>query len=200
MTGKIIIRTKAFLASTLLLIAGLACSAELREVVVERNDNHYQLNSSAWFNVSQDALYAVLTNHDLFTEFTSAIAESRNVEPDEEGRPRFYSRMEGCVLLWCKSFIRNGHLLLQPKVEIIAISDPEQSDFALSRERWQLVPEGEGTLLIYEFEMEPDFWVPPVVGPYFIVRSLRAGGEKAIDRIEALALNGSLALSEIPER
>ena len=189
MTGKKTHWSKALLASTLLVLAGTAGSAELREVEVERDDDHYQLNSSAWFNVSQDALYAVLTNHDLFTKFTSAIAESRNVPPDEEGRPRFYSRMEGCVLLWCKSFVRNGHLLLQPKVEIVAISDPEQSDFALSRERWQLIPEGEGTLLVYEFEMVPDFWVPPVVGPYFIVRALRAGGERAIDRIEALALD-----------
>lgn len=189
MIGERTLWSKALLASTLLALAGAVTSAELREVEVERDDNHYQLNSSAWFNVSQDALYAVLTNHDLFTKFTSAIAESRNVPPDEEGRPRFYSRMEGCVLLWCKSFVRNGHLLLQPKAEIIAISDPEQSDFALSRERWQLVPEGEGTLLIYEFEMVPDFWVPPVIGPYFIVRSLREGGERAIDRIEALALS-----------
>jgi hypothetical protein len=168
--------------------SGIARSAELREVQVERDDDHYQLNSSAWFNVSQDALYAVLTNHDLFTKFTSAIAESRNVEPDDQGRPQFYSRMEGCVLLWCKSFDRNGYLLLQPKTEIIAISNPDNSDFRLSEERWELIPEGDGTLLVYQFKMVPDFWVPPVIGPYFIVRSLRAGGEKAIDRIEALAL------------
>ena len=173
---------------------GVAQSAELRDVQVERDDDHYKLNSSAWFDASPDALYAVLTNHDLFTKFTSAIAESRNLKPDKEGRPRFFSRMEGCVLLWCKSFVRNGHLLLEPKTEIIAISNPDESDFKLSRERWELIPEGEGTLMIYEFEMIPDFWVPPVIGPYFIVRSLRAGGEKAIDRIEALALDEVLAL------
>jgi hypothetical protein len=172
----------------MLVASGIAQSAELREVQVERDEDHYQLNSTAWFNVSQDALYAVLTNHDLFTKFTSAIAESRNVEPDAEGRPQFYSRMEGCVLLWCKSFDRNGYLLLEPKTEIIAISYPDKSDFRLSEERWELIPEGDGTLLVYQFEMVPDFWVPPVIGPYFIVRSLRAGGEKAIDRIEALAL------------
>ena len=176
----------------LLVISGVAQSAELREVQVERDDDHYELNSSAWFNVSPDALYAVLTNYDLFTKFTSAIAESRNIEPDEKGRPQFFSRMEGCVLLWCKSFVRNGYLLLEPKTEIIAMSNPDESDFRLSRERWELIPEGDGTLLVYEFEMIPDFWVPPVLGPYFIMRSLRAGAEKAIDRIELLALNESV--------
>jgi hypothetical protein len=170
------------------MISGLTFSAELRDVVVEREDNHYELNSEAWFDVSPESLYDVLSNYDLFTKFTSAIVESRNVESDEEGRPRFYSRMEGCVLLWCKSFIRNGHLLLQENSEIVAISNPDESDFTLSRERWHLVPEGDGTLLIYEFEMEPDFWVPPVIGPFFIVRALRAGAERAINRIEALAV------------
>lgn len=188
MTRSSFLQTATLLVPALLGFSAFVCSAELRDVVVDRDEDHYQLNSSAWFDVSPDALYAVLTNHDLFKKFTSAIAESRNVEPDEEGRPQFHSRMEGCVLLWCQSFVRNGHLLLEPKTEIIAISNPDESDFKLSRERWQLVPEGGGTLLIYEFEMIPDFWVPPVIGPYFIVRSLRVGGEKAIDRIEALAV------------
>jgi ribosome-associated toxin RatA of RatAB toxin-antitoxin module len=181
-------RANVLLSVTLISLSGIACSAELRDVVVEREDNHYELRSEALFDVSPESLYDVLSNYDLFTKFTSAIVESRNVEADEEGRPRFYSRMEGCVMLWCKSFIRNGHLLLKPKTEIIAISNPDESDFTLSKERWELVPEGEGTVLIYEFEMEPDFWVPPVIGPYLIMRALRAGAERAINRIEALAV------------
>jgi hypothetical protein len=96
--------------------------------------------------------------------------------------------MEGCVLLWCKSFVRIGHLTLQPTSEIVANAHPDKSDFKRSRERWQLIPEGDGTLLVYEFEMVPDFWVPPIIGPFYMKRALKSGGEKAVDRIEALAL------------
>jgi hypothetical protein len=130
----------------------------------------------------------LLIDYEKFEKFTSAIVESSNVEPDEKGRPGFYARMEGCVLLFCKSFIRNGYLLLTPMTEIVAIADPEESDFKYSRERWQLIPEGEGTLMIYDFEMEPAFWVPPVIGPFFIQRTLRRGANRAVDRIERLAL------------
>ncbi len=45
-----------------------------------------------------------------------------------------------------------------------------------------------GTVLIYSFDMVPDFWVPPVIGPYFIKRALQAGGERAAVNIEALAI------------
>ena len=69
----------------------------------------------------------------------------------------------------------------------MAISIPEESDFKFSRESWQLIEYEDGTLLIYDFEMEPDFWVPPVVGPFVIQRALRDGAERAVDRIEKLA-------------
>ena len=167
--------------------AGLA-GAELRHVTVDRNEDLYRLQSVTWFGASREALYRVLTDYDRFDKFTSAIVESRNVDPDDEGRPQFFTRMEGCVLLFCKSFIRNGHLELDPHVEIVAIVDPERSDFKRSRERWLLIPDDEGTVLVYEFEMVPDFWVPPVIGPYYIMKALKAGGEKAVNRIEALAI------------
>ena len=95
--------------------------------------------------------------------------------------------MEGCILFYCKNFVRNGYLLLTPKHDIVAITDPDESDFEYSRERWRLSSDGEGTLLIYEFELEPSFWVPPLVGPDLMKRVLQKGAVRAVDRIEALA-------------
>lgn len=118
---------------------------------------------------------------------SGAFVEGENREPDEQGRPQFYTKMEGCVLLFCKVFIRYGYLELTPEYDIVAVVDPEVSNFKYSRERWQLIPEGEGTLMIYDFEMEPGFWVPPIIGPFVIKRSLRASGAAAIIQIEALA-------------
>jgi ribosome-associated toxin RatA of RatAB toxin-antitoxin module len=176
------------LGTTLFLQSFAVQSAELLDVQVELRDERYRLYSEVRFDASREALYELLIDYEKFEKFTSAIVESSNVEPDEKGRPGFYARMEGCVLLFCKSFIRNGYLLLTPITEIVAIADPEESDFKYSRERWQLVPEGEGTLMIYDFEMEPAFWVPPVIGPFFIQRTLRRGANRAVDRIERLAL------------
>jgi len=162
-------------------------SAELRDVQVELRNERYRLYSESYLDVGRAALYAVLTDFGKFEKFTSAIVESRNIEPDKRGRPGYYARMEGCVLLFCKTFIRTGYLLLSPIAEIVAISIPEESDFIYSRERWQLIPDGEGTIMIYDFELEPAFWVPPVIGPYLIQRALRDGAERAIGRIEVLA-------------
>jgi len=171
----------------LLAAATQAVAADLRDVVVEQIEDRYRLRSETWFDAGVEDLYRVLTDYDLFVKFTSAFVESRNLEPGDDGQPRFYTRMEGCVLLFCKSFERHGHLVLDPMKRIVAIVDPETSDFKYSRESWTLVPEGRGTLMIYDFEMIPSFWVPPVVGPYYIKRTLREGGRDAVDRIEAIA-------------
>ena len=80
-----------------------------------------------------------------------------------------------------------GRALGRHETAVVAVTDPERSNFKLATERWQLRPEKGGTLLIYEFDMEPDFWVPPVIGPFYIKRALMSGGSRAVERIEALA-------------
>jgi hypothetical protein len=172
----------------LLLPAQHAVTADLREISVELIDKRYHLTSKAWFAASRRDMYRVLTDYDLFVQFSSAFVETRNVPDDEEGRPQFFTRVEGCILLFCKTVVRQGYLLLKPHREIVAIAAPEASDFSYSRERWRLEPSGHGTLLYYDFEMEPAFWVPPVIGPFVIKRKLKSDGAEAIDRIEALAL------------
>ncbi len=163
------------------------CGADLRSIEVWQEGDRYHLVSESLIGASQDALYAVLTDYEQFKKFTSAIVASNNVEAGEDGRPRFYTRMQGCVLLYCHTFVRRGYLLLTPKSDIVAISEPENSDFDFSREHWQLSGEGEGTVMIYKFEMDPGFWLPPYIGPYYLKRALKNGSIRAIQRIEALA-------------
>ncbi len=174
-------------ALVLLAVQSPVAGADLQEVTVEFKNDRYRLESRARFNVGRADLYRVLTNYDLFEKFTSAFVETRNLAPDSAGRPRFFTRMEGCVLLFCKSMRRTGHLILNPPSEIIAIAHRDRSDFNFSRERWVLQDDGDGTVMTYYFELEPAFWVPPVVGPFVIKRVLRAGGIDAVDRIEAVA-------------
>lgn len=168
-------------------MAAAARPAELGDVSVEREENRYRLTSETRFDARVTDVYRVLTDYDLFTQISSVFVESRNLKPRENGKPRYFTRLEGCILWFCKSFVRVGELTLMPETEIIAMADPVESDFDFSRERWTLRPDGDGTVLVYEFELEPSFWVPPVIGPFIMKRVLKAGGSDAVDRIEALA-------------
>lgn len=171
----------------LLAVAAPAPAAELRSVGFERSEDRYVFESEAWFDAGVEALYAVILDYDLSTQFSGAIVEAHNLPENAEGQPGFYVRNRGCVMFFCKSFERTGVLEHEPYREIRAAIDPDVSDFHFSDEVWRFRAEGEGTVIHYRAEFEPKFWVPPLIGPWMIRKTLESQGGKAINRIEAIA-------------
>ena len=177
----------ALLAAILCMVCGLAGAAEMRSVEVEYENKRYTMQSEAWFDAPIEQVFAVFSDWDLSTQFSSAIVESRDVEPDASGRPQYYVRNRGCVLFFCLTFERYGHVEREPVSILRAFADPESSDFVLCDETWTFAEEDGGTTVVYDLLMRPKFWVPPGIGPYVIKRKLKKDGGDAIDRIEAIA-------------
>jgi hypothetical protein len=164
-----------------------AGAATLREVTVDHVDGTYVMRSEAWFDVGIEKIFALLLDWDQSTKFSSVIVESRNLAPAPDGRGRFYSRNQGCLWFFCKSFERYGYVEHERFKFIEATIDPEKSDFEVSDERWEFHEEEDGTVVIYAFRMKPKFFIPPLIGPAILKSKLKNGGVNAIDRIEALA-------------
>jgi len=178
---------RALAAVALLILLLPAKAADLQEVVVDRKDGVYSMYARVRFDATLEQLYEVLLDWDLSTQFSSIVVESRNVEPDEQGRPQYYSRIRTCVAFFCRSFERNGHVETVPNEWIRAAADPERSDFHLSNESWKFVDADDGAVVVYELEFKPKFWVPPVIGPYLVKRKLKKDGPDALLRIEKIA-------------
>jgi hypothetical protein len=83
--------------------------------------------------------------------------------------------------------VRNGYVEVQYNSDLRAVADPQTSDFQRFEEHWAFAEEQGGTRVRYELVMQPDFWVPPAIGPYLIKRKLRKDGGEALDRIEEIA-------------
>ena len=175
---------------SLLFVAALATTAnaaEMLSIEVDYDKGVYTMTSAVWFDATVDQVYEVFESWDNSTKFSSAIVESRDVEPDAQGRPQFYVRNKGCVLFFCTSFIRQGYVESEKPKVIFAFVDPATSDFHLSNESWKFVEQDGGTVVTYDMQMQPKFWIPPGIGPYLIQRKLRNNGDTAIDRIEIIA-------------
>lgn len=156
-------------------------------IEVDYEQGVYTMNSEVWFDATVEQVYEVFRYWDYSSRFSSAIVESRDVEPDAKGRPQFYVRNRGCVLFFCTSFERRGYVEAELNKVIFAFVDPETSDFHISNEIWRFEKRNGGTVVIYDLEMKPKFWIPPGIGPYLIKRKLRNSGSDAIDRIELIA-------------
>ena len=170
-----------------LLFCGVAQAADLREVVMDKEDGVYLLRSTVWFDVGRESLFAVFIDYDLAEKYSGFVIESRNLDPGDDGLRRFYIRNQGCVWFFCKSFERTGVVEHEPFGKITSVADAAQSDFESSVETWTLEQEGDGTLVVYTFEFEPKFWIPPLIGPYVLQRKLERDSLQALDRIESIA-------------
>jgi hypothetical protein len=178
----------ARICALLLLFSGAVGAAELRSVAVDHVDGRFKLTSQVWFDTDIDSIFAVFLDYDLASRFSSFIVEARNLEPDEDGRSRVYNRNQGCVWFFCSSFERSGHVEHEAWQFIRSTADPELSDFEFSQEEWRFQSDGDGTLVAYDFEFDPKFWIPPLIGPYVIQQKLQRDSADAIDRIESIAL------------
>jgi hypothetical protein len=174
-------------AVLLLLVSGAATAAEMRSMDVRFEDGFYTLESTVWFDAGLESTYEMFSRWDRSEAFSSAVVEARDLEPGDDGRPGFFVRNRGCILVFCKSLKREGWVEREQGEVLRAIADPERSDFKVSNETWTFVAAEDGTIVTYHLYMRPDFWVPPAIGPYMIKRKLRREAGAALDRIEALA-------------
>ena len=179
--------TLRWLAIVTIAIAPAASAADLRDIWVKHEKGVYTFQSEVWFDASVGQMYEVFRSWDRSTEFSSTIVEAYDIEADEQGRPGYYSRMKGCVLFFCLSFVRQGHVEFEQNKVLKAFADPETSDFEFADESWTFTEEDGGTVVVYDLKMKPKFWVPPAIGPYFIKRKLKKDGGRAIDRMEEIA-------------
>jgi len=169
------------------LLASAGHAAELISVDVDYEKGVYTMRSEVLFDASVEQVFEVFRRWDYSAEFSSVIIESRDVAEDDLGRPQFYVKNRVCVLFFCKTFERHGYVELEQDVLLRAFTLPDVSDFHKSDESWDFTSKVDGTVVAYHLEMQPKFWIPPGVGPYFIKRKLRKDGGRAIDRIEAIA-------------
>lgn len=178
-------------ARILLLLCAVSLSvgwaATIRTVQIERQDGRYVLESETFLQAPPNAVFRVLTDYDQFARISSVFEESRFAGSDADGTPLVYTRVEGCVWFFCKTMERVERLEFEAPDFIATTALPARSDFRYSRSEWLLSPDGDGTRVLYRLEMEPDFWIPPVLGPMIIKRKLVQGGEDAVTRIELLA-------------
>jgi len=170
-------------------VGAFAAAVTIDELDVTRQRGRYTLEANGRLDATPESIYAVLTDFDdnAYSRILDTYKESRYLEPTADGTPVVYTRMEGCALWHCMSLERTERLETQAPYWVKSTVLPERSNFKQSTSEWVLERDGDGTKIVYKLEMEPDFLVPPVIGPWALKRTLSQGGRRAIAGIERLA-------------
>lgn len=173
----------------------LAIPASLDRVDVRHEDGRFHLEADSFLSAPPSAISAVLLDFedDAYSQISEVYKESDYLEPDADGTPIVFTRVEGCLLVFCRSMSRVERLEVVSDTLIRSSVVPERSDFRYATSEWTLLPEDGGTRVSYRMALEPDFWMPPFIGPIFLRRVLLRGGIDAVERIEELAQEQQLS-------
>lgn len=155
-----------WLLASLLLVADLACAGEIRDSSVVLEDGVYRITAQARIHAPVATVAGRITDYDNLSSINHAIEESRIIQNFSPDRQRVHSIIRACVLFFCRRVTQVQDMTRHPRYRIEASILPELSDFRYGHAVWQLEADGADTLMDFAAELEPSFWVPPLIGPW----------------------------------
>ncbi|WJW75318.1 SRPBCC family protein [Thiohalobacter sp. IOR34] len=173
--------------SSLLILGEAAQAAELLQVLVERRGERYRVEVDARFRASAAELRRLLTDYPRLGRLNDSIRESRVVEDNGPGSHCVYTLSRVCVAIFCRDIVQIQDIVQLENGDLMARVRPEGSDFRYGVARWHLWDEADGSRMRFTSEIEPAFWVPPLIGPWLVQRALRDEALKTVRNLERLA-------------
>jgi hypothetical protein len=146
----------------------------------------YMLSIDARIDAPVELVYRLITDYDHLHAINPAIRESRVLRTFSQAKHRIRTVTRVCVLFYCRDVAQTQYMLQSPGYVIEADILPQDSDFRSGQGRWQLnAGAGNETLLHFRAEIAPDFFVPPLIGPWLIRREMENQMTAIVRLIEA---------------
>ena len=132
----------------------------------------YTLSIEARIDAPADLVYRLITDYDHLHDINPAIRESRILRTFSPEKHRIRTVTRVCVLFYCRDVTENQDMMQSPGYTIEAVILPQDSDFRRGRAHWRLTAEGDSTVMQFHAELVPDFFLPPLIGPWLIRREM----------------------------
>jgi hypothetical protein len=162
------------LAAGLWLLPLLAWGGDEPQVQVQRQEGRYWVRVDTVIAAPPERVLAVLQDYEHLGRLHKSVLDSRILE-QHAGGARVRVRLEGCVLFFCTESEEVLDYEASPDgSRLTATIEPSEKGFRSGHMRWDLeAAPRRRSRLRYQAELEPAFWVPPVLGTWMLKRFLR---------------------------
>jgi len=147
----------------------------------------YRLSINARVDAPLAIVYQSITDFTNLSAINPSIEESQVLQSRGADQRRVRSVIRVCILVFCKRVEQVQDVTLLDGRTVVAMMVPGAGDFRAGLARWELTTVGTATDLHFTEVFEPDFWVPPVIGPWLIEKKLVREVAETTIYIEALA-------------
>jgi len=156
----------------LLLVPFVLCAGEVVESSVALDAGIYSVDVLVRIEAPLEVVFQAITDYDRLTDINASILESYIVETQEADRYRVFTRVKFCVLFFCKQVRQVQDMVEYRPARVKATILPELSDFESGSASWDLVVADDVTYMQFSTEVDPSFWVPPLIGTWLIRREM----------------------------
>ena len=170
------------------LVVGAAIAGRIDQVQVDRDGKQYQLAISSYLDVPVADLRALLTDYPEVAKANSAVESLEVISAKPAGATRIRATLKVCIWFYCRSLKQTQDMLLLSPGHLEATIVPAESDFQYGKADWLMRGERDGSRLLFTAKLTPDFWVPPLIGPYVIKKKMRKEAIETVQGIERLVL------------
>ena len=162
-------------------------AGDLTELQVTETGGIYRIRMAMMVHAPTKYVRGVLTDYAHIYRLNPSIIESEILASPEQGVVRVRTVMRGCVLFFCKSVGRVEDVRELASGDLHAEIVPELSNLKSGTAEWNIQPMGEHTQVTFRAHMEPDFFIPPLIGSYFVRRNIRKEIMTSFTRLECVA-------------
>ncbi|MFV9615814.1 MAG: SRPBCC family protein [Gammaproteobacteria bacterium] len=146
---------------------------EVTEFEVTEEKGVFHIRASVVVHVPAKYVRAVLTDYVHIYRLNPSVVESEVLTSQDDNVTRVRTKVIGCVVSYCTEIERVDDVRVLASGDIQAKIVPQSSQFKSGVALWQIRPMGENTLLTYVAEMEPDFFIPPLIGTSIVKDKLQ---------------------------
>ncbi|MGZ4957647.1 MAG: SRPBCC family protein [Methylomonas sp.] len=186
-TRKIV--TVCISIATLVFFPLIAQGADVLDSSLSRQGGRYLMHMETVVQAPISKIHALLMDYKNFTRLNSVIKRIESVEHLDNGGIRIGLSSEFCIVAICQQFDWIQDVKVLPNGDIAITIIPNQGDFQQGNGRWRLLPADGGTRLIFDVDLTPKHWVPPVVGPWLVEQKLTADAFEFAQGLEKMAIS-----------
>jgi hypothetical protein len=179
------------LLGALLIWHGSAGAGELSKVEVERLGQGYRVQIEMHTDAPPGRVIEVLSDLPGLSRLNQAVREVEVLEPSARGNQRVRTSTRLCVAFFCVTTHQVNEVIPVDSGHVRWVVEPQHSDFRRALADLQVSPAGRGSLVSIAVDLEPKFWVPPLIDVWLIERKMRQEAAATLTALEQLAAEHS---------
>lgn len=183
-------------------LVGTSVAGQLESFSIVVENGAYITSIVALLDAPAEYVYSVITDYKHIYRINSSIIETRVATGGDSGAVRVSNRLEHCFTVFCIKIDLVEDVVKIGEQHIVSTTVPELSSFKSGTAMWHVRPFTDGRARVrYSASIEPDFFIPPLIGTAIMKSSMRREIMDSLTKIECHARILALKnLEEIPLR